>query len=889
MTKKFILDQEDATVAGGNRRGIGSVDLQTSRTAADQVAGTHYSAIIGGENNTVAYRSTGADSDAGGSTIIGGQNNCITLNRSFIAGGCNNFIYRQFESDTLEGAIIAARDSIVTRNGYVFGGSTNTACRGGIVLGGNNNVATDCGVAIGTTATSGGSGIAAGSNVTSSSRNLVLGTSASATGTDNLVVGRNVSSSASCSMAVGGFNSVTGDYSVSIGGGFGGGNQVQGISASILGGSGNITYGNGDCSVIGGGYYNSLHTPSSFIGGGYKNCLRNTTCDEYAFGSVIAGGAGNNTIGGTWDDTTNTFTTNPTPQNTGKFSFIGGGKQNVAGNDHSIVVGGCENIARSCSSFIGGGSGNQIGCSTCPQCTCFASIVGGKNNCVFGNTWLGAGDNVGGFIGGGENNCIYQSWGSVIGGCCNVIAYMSSIPKGSSILGGTNNRVTSPIGTILGGNLNVNGGCYSTILNGCSNTINAGQTSIVGGICNTITAGGCGNGIFTALCSSINDNSESSAILAGWANTLEGRVQYSAIVSGTANKICTVNQNWPTAADVIGGGQGNLICGDYTANNGILSGRGNSISGANICRSFIGAGQSNTISSNFSSITGGCSNTASGLYSSVVGGGLNIASGEYSVAGGVSSCATACGATAFGVTSIATGKGNFAAGTSARAQGSCESFAFGDQVLTSARRSFIFGSESSFGSGAVCSVSMGRRHFSNTAATFSTAGTDTCAVNQGQVTFGSNLSGDAFTPKSAGDLQHSIVVSGIDQDLLSGGATNLQNPITLQGTNKMMNVFIQWVATITTISGTADGVNVGDTITSTSSISVKKIGGVASLFGSDIALATQSDTSMSSTSMSHSIDGSNRIISTIVAPTFTGGGTITLRVAMTYHMTEVGF
>jgi hypothetical protein len=122
MANKFILNQEDGTVEGGNIRGTGSVDLQTSRTAADQVAGTDYSAVIGGENNTVAYRTTGADSDAGGSSIIGGQNNCITLNRSFIAGGCNNFINREFEADTFEGAIIAARDSTVERYGYVFGG-----------------------------------------------------------------------------------------------------------------------------------------------------------------------------------------------------------------------------------------------------------------------------------------------------------------------------------------------------------------------------------------------------------------------------------------------------------------------------------------------------------------------------------------------------------------------------------------------------------------------------------------------------------------------------------------------------------------------------------------------------------------------------------------------
>jgi len=41
--------------------------------------------------------------------------------------------------------------------------------------------------------------------------------------------------------------------------------------------------------------------------------------------------------------------------------------------------------------------------------------------------------------------------------------------------------------------------------------------------------------------------------------------------------------------------------------------------------------------------------------------------------------------------------------------------------------------------------------------------------------------------------------------------------------------------------------------------------------------------------MAHTIDTANRITSTITAPTFSGGGTVTLRVSISYHMTEVGF
>lgn len=42
----------DAAVTGGNTRGVSSVDLQTDRTLASQVAGGHHSVIIGGQNNS---------------------------------------------------------------------------------------------------------------------------------------------------------------------------------------------------------------------------------------------------------------------------------------------------------------------------------------------------------------------------------------------------------------------------------------------------------------------------------------------------------------------------------------------------------------------------------------------------------------------------------------------------------------------------------------------------------------------------------------------------------------------------------------------------------------------------------------------------------------------
>lgn len=54
MSIKFVLDLEDGTSSGGNSRGVGSVDLQVSRSSASQVASGNYSVIVGGSDNTAS-------------------------------------------------------------------------------------------------------------------------------------------------------------------------------------------------------------------------------------------------------------------------------------------------------------------------------------------------------------------------------------------------------------------------------------------------------------------------------------------------------------------------------------------------------------------------------------------------------------------------------------------------------------------------------------------------------------------------------------------------------------------------------------------------------------------------------------------------------------------
>jgi hypothetical protein len=117
-TGALILDIPDATAAGGNKRGLNSVDLQMNRSAANQVASGQYGAILSGDSNrNVAY--AGA--------IVGGSTNIIQSGaENFIGAGNNNNI-----TDTGAG----------NNQSVIVGGQANTSFSGRSFIGsGNANV-----------------------------------------------------------------------------------------------------------------------------------------------------------------------------------------------------------------------------------------------------------------------------------------------------------------------------------------------------------------------------------------------------------------------------------------------------------------------------------------------------------------------------------------------------------------------------------------------------------------------------------------------------------------------------------------------------------------------------------------------------------------------------
>jgi len=312
-------------------------------------------------------------------------------------------------------------------------------------------------------------------------------------------------------------------------------------------------------------------------------------------------------------------------------------------------------------------------------------------------------------------------------------------------------------------------------------------------------------------------------------------------VGGGANNSTTVNlDNFKTivggASNTITGGAGHSFIGGGQLNNiNIGSGTG---------ASTISGGRSNSITNQYGTVSGGYLNTVSGQYATVVGGSSNTASGGNSIAGGYVSTASALGAVALGGGATATASYALATGinTFAKADHSqsfglwTEAYLYGQTARSSGR--FLNQSD------AQNSLLTARR-----LATLTTGGTT----------------------------------------ILSLDGTGVTNLIIPSDTNRMWNVTIKFVAVVTTITGTATGVTVGDTKSQNIEIGFKKVGGVSSLVGGGSYSISQEDASMNSASLVATAGGSQQLQLTFTAPTFVGGGSVTCRVVAKIELVEVAY
>ena len=294
-----------------------------------------------------------------------------------------------------------------------------------------------------------------------------------------------------------------------------------------------------------------------------------------------------------------------------------------------------------------------------------------------------------------------------------------------------------------------------------------------------------------------------------------------------------------TAAAQVANGTNSVICGGQKNTTSVEhafigGGSTNSVAGFDGFQSIVG-GLSNTINgSGYSVISGGRTNTIStgggSSPASVVGGQSNTAGALYAVVGGGSNTASGRGSVAFGESNNISA--DYASGLGYRGSG------------------YLYGQlENASGYFAAVGDSQQSLLTARCAATLTTAATTVLSLD-------------------------------------GTGVTNLIIP---SGNNRAWNVQVNWVAVVTTITGTATGVTVGDTMTQVQTLGFKRIGGTSSLIGSANTLSTNANTSMSTASMTYSAGGSQEMALTFTAPTFTGGGSVTMRVVARIELTEVAF
>ncbi len=116
--------------ASGNTRGTSSIDLQTTRTSATQVASGNYDNLAGGQNNTIS-------SDKG--VIAGGETNTVTGGDGVIGGGGLN--YNAGTNGTIAGGY---GDTVLSSTSSTIGGGTNNLASANYstISGGSYNHAT---------------------------------------------------------------------------------------------------------------------------------------------------------------------------------------------------------------------------------------------------------------------------------------------------------------------------------------------------------------------------------------------------------------------------------------------------------------------------------------------------------------------------------------------------------------------------------------------------------------------------------------------------------------------------------------------------------------------------------------------------------------------------
>jgi hypothetical protein len=401
----------------GGARGLGAVDLQTSRTNGTQVASGNFTFIGGGEQNSAGtiYAVVGGGqmnvSNGAASFIGSGYGNSINIGYGTIAGGFGNNITINGADGAIAGGLYNKVDAL---DGAIAGGAHNTVYAAeGSIGGGTYNVV-------------------AGSNsvVAGGAYNAVLTTSAVIAGGE----GNKISGVQKFQVIGGGYgNSISAQFGY-IGGGWS--NQVSMWGGSVGGGIFNSAL--GSYATVAGGSTNTAGGYADFVGAGDLNTANGTYSSvvggagNIAAGpySVVSGGAQNMTLATSLYGAVSGGYGNVS---TGAYASVGGGYFNVSSGAYSMAAGGVSNTAAGESSFIGAGRTNYASGKNSAVLGGFhnyalgiqSSVLGGANNTASGVVAVVAGGDSNSAmgqnsaIGGGANNSVPGWWATIPGGYQN--------------------------------------------------------------------------------------------------------------------------------------------------------------------------------------------------------------------------------------------------------------------------------------------------------------------------------------------------------------------------------------------------------------------------------------------------------------------------------------
>jgi hypothetical protein len=322
--------------------------------------------------------------------------------------------------------------------------------------------------------------------------------------------------------------------------------------------------------------------------------------------------------------------------------------------------------------------------------------------------------------------------------------------------------------------------------------------------------------------------------------------------------------------------------------------------------STISGGQSNTASSTHSTVSGGESNVAStNTHATVLGGQSNVSSGIGSVSGGISNTASSTRAVAIGSSNTASGIGASMALGNGNSASADSAVAIGRQNTATSSFSCAFGSFNNVsGTGSVAignnntiSASNGFCLGKSTSVTSPESGT---AIGLGSTSYlyaqsalgSGNFTGQIATQQSLLTARQEAILTTGGTAILSLDGTGVTNLIIPTGINRMWNVQVRWVAVVTTITGTATGVTVGDTKVSTDLLAVAKRGGVTTVSAHTSAGTQVIETtagSLTAVNIVYSAGASQEMAITFTGPTFLGGGSVTMRIVAAISLTEVSY